>query len=207
MDQAFEALINTYAEASIAQSGDISDAQKETIRQNVRHSLTTFRDKFQKGYDTIGVWLVEQGIDCPALSTDDISSFSDEDVQKIYKAAYSLLQEKSESSYAKARDAFFFLVTIAPQVVDFWLGYSHSTTQLKEYEDALDATLHALECNPTLPDIYLQAFFLYLELNQKEEALALCRQGIDFAKSHNDPWAKTLSTALQEANARLIREK
>ena len=225
MQQEFDALIDSYIDATIAQSGDMPHSQKEAIRENVRKTLTSFRDKFQNGYDSIGVWLVEHGIECPVLSKEglkalytpemlasgkqvyEVLGFTNDDVQTFYKAAYCLLHQKTGNSYANARNAFFFLVTIAPQVVDFWLGLSHCSTQLKEYDDALDATLHALECNPTLPEIYLQAFFLYLELNQKKEALMLCKQGIDFAKSHTDPWAKTLSTTLEEANARLMMEK
>ncbi len=224
----FEAAIEIAADALVLEckqafKGGVEpfELQATKIRQEMHDTMHRFHDNLQRGYEAVGIWLETEGISCPKLSGDamlilqdpehffeaansgsqifQVLGFTDEDMALFYKAAHGYVLG---DDFEKGRDSFYFLVTIAPAVGDFWLGLAISLGILKEYKQALDATLHAIELDPTKIERYHNALYLYVQLNDTENAKALCKHGIDFAKAHErEPWAKALSAALQQAAA------
>jgi tetratricopeptide (TPR) repeat protein len=112
-----------------------------------------------------------------------IIGVTSDDFKRFYESAYSLACSKE---YLLARDAFFFLVAIAPKQADFWLGLSVASANLNEQAPALDAALTALTCDPMKAATYRIATQLYLRAKEGDKALALCQQGIQLGMQHSD---------------------
>lgn len=218
LDPQFEASIATLADAVIAEDEkefkpglESFQVHANKLRQQVRDSMIAFQQKFQRGYDCISQWLEAKKIDNPQISQDNLAILDDSDtflsqisegkyiyqilgisdaaLINFYKAAYDLAQNKD---YQKSRDAFFFLISIAPDVADFWLGLSICTTQLKEYEEALEASLRTIELNPVCQAAYQNALFIYIATNAPEKAQALLAKGLEIAQEYNDEELKIL---------------
>ncbi len=231
IDPAFEASITTFADAVIEdeksrfQPGIESfQVHANKIREEIHDSMVKFQQNFQKGYETVKIWLVKHGFVPPIISEENISllqnkeeyqkhlnegralyeilGFSEKDLKDFYKAAYQLTQDKD---FVKGRDACFFLVTISPQTADFWFGLAVCATQLKEHDTALDATLHLIELDPKRLEGYLNGVHIYLQKNDIDKAFRLCQKGIDFAKiSSEEEWTKNFILALEKI-ANVIR--
>ncbi|MCE5295209.1 MAG: hypothetical protein LLF94_11455 [Chlamydiales bacterium] len=218
LDPQFEASIASLADAVIAEDEKEFKPGLETfqvhankLRQEVRDSMIAFQQKFQRGYENISQWLEAKNIENPEISQDNLLILDDSDkflsqisegkyiyqilgitdatLINFYKAAYDLAQNKD---YQKSRDAFFFLISIAPDVADFWLGLSICTTQLKEYDEALDATLRTIELDPACCPAYQNALFIYTTTNAPEKAKELRTYGLTFAHEHSNEALQTL---------------
>lgn len=226
LDPEFEAAINSYADAVIEEEKEKFQPGIESfkvhadrLRDQVRTSMLRYQQNFQKGVEAIYNWLDARKIARPVIdeknlvtiqSLDEfqqqvnegkylheIFGFSEDTLKTFYQAAYQMAQDKD---FAKARDAFFFLVYIAPYVCDFWVGLAISATQLKEYDTVRDATLHALALNPLHLDSYLNGVHIYLMFNEPELAKDLCKRGLEAVEaSSKEPWANDFTRVLKEA--------
>lgn len=196
------------------------EAHAEKIRKNIRDEILNFHGQFQRGYETVSDWLqshnkkiLQPSKEALATLGDQqkleelaaqgkelyqILGFSEEDLKQFYTAAYEAALNKE---FEKAHDAFFFLTTLAPSVADFWYGLAVSATQLKEYDKALAATLRVLSLNPEKVDGYVNAFYIYHQLNDSDAAHMLHKKATDFAKAHRgETWAKELLSTLEKVS-------
>ena len=224
LDPQFEASITSLADAVIQEEEkefqpglESFQVHSNKLRQEVRDSMIAFQQKFQNGYEIISKWLENHNLENPEIAQDNLAilddsekfssqinagvyiyqilGISDDTLINFYRAAYDLAQNKD---YQKSRDAFFFLITIAPDVADFWLGLSICTTQLKEYDQALDASLRTIELDPSRAAAYQNALFIYNTTNAPEKVSQLCKQGIAFANEHSqEAWAQGLKNLLE----------
>ena len=201
VDHEFEAHVEEFVSALSLEKK--LDDEADTIRGNVREVLYEFQVKYRRGYETICQWLEAHGIKPPKLHIDDtLLGLTPEELNNLYKAAYQFVQDKE---FAKGRDAFYFLVTLAPDTFDFWLGLAISCTHLKEYEAALDASLKAIEIDPTKSAGYKNAIHLYVRADSIDKALELCKQGSTLAsRNRKEPWSQELHSVLEEAQSYII---
>ena len=103
-----------------------------------------------------------------AKSLQEIIGYSDELMEKLYGAAYSVFQE---GRYYEAQDGFLFLTTLNPYVYAYWLGLAMSYQLLEEYEQAALAYECASGAEPESPLPYYYLAGCHLYLNEYEEAL------------------------------------
>lgn len=127
----------------------------------------------------------------------DILGYSQETLTKFYGAATSLLEK---NQLQEAKDAFYFLATIAPHYPLFWLGLGYSLALVNEHETAVKACDFALQLDPNNADCYLIYARIYLQFNEHDNAIRVIQRGIEHANAHkNEPWANDLVAMMQEA--------
>jgi tetratricopeptide (TPR) repeat protein len=127
----------------------------------------------------------------------ELLGFSSDTLMAFYTVALHFLEEKE---FIKAKDAFYFLTTLASNISSFWLSLAICYTELKQYEQALEAALSAIDLDPTNPECYLQALHLYKQQTNLEKATALCDKAIAFASEQPDePWAHKLLELIEDA--------
>lgn len=125
----------------------------------------------------------------------DVLGLSQEAVVTFYRAACSIIDEKR---YDEGVNAFFFLVTIAAQVADFWLNLGYCYSQIGEYEPAIEAYSRGIDLNPRQAGGYLSLTGTYVRLQQYEKGKEICAAGIELARSNRDePWAQELERMLK----------
>lgn len=226
-DPKIEASINALIDTVIAEDEkefkpglESFSVHANKIRKSLHSAMRDLQERLQKGYDTIGSWLTTQGIPCPTvreevsaamedeeqfqkrISGDEplfqILGFSDADMANFYRAAYEIT---CSHDYEMGRDAFFFLVTIAPEFASHWLGLAICQTCLQEYEQALAATLQVIALDPSNIDSYMNAIYLHLQAHDTISAEALCAQGIEYGLAHSEePGGQELVAALKNAH-------
>ncbi len=137
-------------------------------------------------------------------SISEVLGFSEHAIDKFYEAAHRLLAQKR---YKEAKDAFFFLVTIAPQVSECWLGLGLAYGQCKETEGAIQSFLRAIALSPHKADGYVAFARLFTALDDKSRAEKVCDIGMSFVKEHEkQPWAQELGKALKETKQDLAKK-
>ena len=135
----------------------------------------------------------------------DVLGFSPESIDKFYEAAHHLMEQKR---FKDAKDAFFFLVTIAPHVSECWLGLGLACGQCKEAEGAMKSFLRAIALSPHKADGYVAFARLFTAMNDIPRANKVCEIGMSFVKEHEKlPWAKELEKALQQTKKELAQHK
>lgn len=138
-------------------------------------------------------------------SISEVLGFSEEAIDNFYEAAHHLMAQKR---YKEAKDAFFFLVTIAPQVSECWLGLGLAYGQCKETEGAIQSYLRAIALSPHKADGYVAFARLFTAMNDIPSARKVCDIGMSFVKEHEkQPWAQELGRALQETKQELKSSK
>lgn len=127
--------------------------------------------------------------------------YSSDVMQNFYRAAYKLLEEgKIEKGYY----AFFYLVTIAPNVREFWLNYGYAALQMGEDAAAIESYGHAYELDKTKSDSYLAVASVYIKMQHFDKADAACELGIRYAQDHRgEEWAEELGSTLEEAKRQI----
>ncbi len=134
-------------------------------------------------------------------SISDVLGFTPESIDKFYQAAHQLIAQKR---WKEAKDAFFFLVTIAPQVSECWLGLGLAYGQCKETEGAIQSYLRAIALSPHKADGYVSFVRLFTVMNDLPRAQKVCDIGLSFVKEHEkQPWAQELGRALNETKQEL----
>ncbi|MCE5294913.1 MAG: hypothetical protein LLF94_09930 [Chlamydiales bacterium] len=138
-------------------------------------------------------------------SISDVLGFSSDAIDKFYEAAHHLIAQKR---FKEAKDAFFFLVTIAPQVSECWLGLGLAYGQCKETEGAIQSYLRAIALSPHKADGYVAFARLFTALDDAKSAQKVCDIGMSFVKEHEkQPWAQELSRALKETKQEIKTSK
>ncbi len=138
-------------------------------------------------------------------SISEVLGFSDEAIDKLYQMAHQLLIQKR---YKEAKDAFFFLVTIAPHVSECWLGLGLAYGQCKETEGAMHSFLRAIALSPHKADGYVAFARLFTAIDDVPRALQVCDIGMNFVKEHEkQPWAQELAKVLNKTRQDLKAHK
>lgn len=122
--------------------------------------------------------------------------FSEKALNVFYRAANRLIENKE---FKKARDIFYFLVTIAPEVYQFWISFGQCCKNLEEHEMALQLFLQAIDIDPTQAVAYLNVIDFFVQAHDFHKALEFCTVGLHFALEHQrEPWAEPLRSMLEE---------
>jgi len=134
----------------------------------------------------------------------ELLGFTPEVIDKFYEAAYQILQQKR---FKDAKDVFFFLVTIAPQVSECWLGLGYAYGHCEEPEGAIQSYLRAIALSPHKADGYLAFARLCTAIQDFTRAKHVCDIGMNFVQEHqNQPWAQELGNLLQEARKQITTQ-
>lgn len=134
----------------------------------------------------------------------DVLGFSQDAIDKFYAQAHHLIAQKR---YKEAKDAFFFLVTIAPQMSEGWLGLGLAYGQCHETEGAIHSFLRAIALSPHKADGYIAFIRLFTALNDMKNAQKVCEIGMSFVKEHEkQEWAQELGRALTETKKELSKK-
>ena len=113
----------------------------------------------------------------------EILEFSDETIEIFYQQANALYQNHN---YIEAIEAFTFLTTINPFIVNFWIGLGMSEQRLEEYGNAFLAYSMAMMVDASNPMPHYQTALCYRALMQPENAL----ESLELALLHckDDEW-------------------
>lgn len=201
--------------------------REQEIRTKSKEALYCFKKSFLNGYQTLinelrhEMNISESKEDLVALATVDpekfkifadpegvtkafeegnsiyeLLGFTEKTLNIFYHAACRLMESKE---FEKARDACYFLVTIAPGVYQFWVALGRCDANLHAYEVALQELSNAIEVDPTEATAYLELIDLLVVMHQFKKATDLYRAGIEFAATHQEkPWAEALRARLEE---------
>jgi tetratricopeptide (TPR) repeat protein len=127
--------------------------------------------------------------------------FTEETLGDFYEAANSILDQER---YEDAADAFFFLVTLAPNVADFWLELGFCFARAQKYDKAIKAYTKGIELAPDRADSYLSCAGTYVRMDDFEQAQNTCDIGLQYAQKHvQEPWARELKGQLVEGKRQL----
>lgn len=239
-DPDFEKAANGYIDMLIArekseekQSLESFDALAFKMRHNLEEGLHAFQRTYAHGYQVIMEELKKQKgegaleayriqADCrEVLENPDsfvnflsegtplcqLFGFSKEALSDFYEATSRLLHE---NRFEDAKDAFFFLTMVAPQLSSCWLGLGYCYLQCRQYEAALRACAQALDLNPNNVDHYLIFSRVFLEMKDFDKALEVCELGRVHAKeSKTEDWAEELAMMMEEAKLQIqnIKQK
>ena len=171
-------------------------AQKNTNEQEKRmtDAMHLFQQSYNNGYRLLKAFEAKKDglamLDNPesfknflanGKSISEVLGFSDHAIDKFYEAAHHMIAQKR---YKEAKDAFFFLVTIAPQVSECWLGLGLAYGQCKETEGAIQSFLRAIALSPHKADGYVAFARLFTALDDMPRAQKVCDIGMSFVKEH-----------------------
>lgn len=138
-------------------------------------------------------------------SVSEVLGFTPEAIDKFYETAHQMIAQKR---WKEAKDAFFFLVTVAPQVSECWLGLGLAYGQCKETEGAIQSYLRAIALSPHRADGYVAFARLFTAMDDVPRAQKVCEIGMSFVKEHEkQPWAQELGRALKETKQELNTRK
>lgn len=230
VDPEYQTAVDNYIQAVIEEekknykpSLEPFSVKAEKIRLQLTDSMKEFYVSYNRGYDLLLQEVESQNIypDLqifkPNSSRSDILTnpekfnqfieeggaiyevlgFSNEALAGFYKAACLLIEKKQ---YAEARDSFYFLVTIAPEFGQAWLGLGYCYAECRQLEQAKDACYKAIDLLSNVPDAYLTLIRVFLDLHDKDQAFKVCEIGIAYAKEHSkESWSAELTEYLQEA--------
>lgn len=230
IDLDFEKAANGYIDMLIArektegrQSLESFDALSSKMRHNLEEGLYAFQRTYAHGYQVLIEELKQRKgegaldafrikADCREVLEDpdtfvnflsegtplcQLFGFSAEALLDFYDEASHILAEKR---FEDAKDAFFFLTMVAPQVSSCWLALGFSYLQCREYEAALRACSQALDLNPENPDSYLIFSRVFLEMKEFDKALDVCELGLVHASENaSEDWSEHLTMMMKEA--------
>ncbi len=144
-------------------------------------------------------WLKKQF--AAGKNAQQILGFSDDTMEKFYRAAYRLFENKR---YLDAANAFLFLVTLNPYHYDYWLGLGAATQRCENYEGAVDAYEMAAICQLENPIPYFHLAKCLFAMHDRESAL----QAIDLALEYSEGLAEyeDIYQQAKAAKALLMKE-
>lgn len=189
------------------------------IRQEITDSMQQFEQQYSNGYETIEKTFKLEGLQPPTVrpealqifddpiafekaleqgkSIQQLLGFSPETMKKFFEVGLKLVKE---GNFAKAKDVFYFLVTLASETPAFWLGLGFSNARLNNFDEARGAFQQVIDLDPKNGDAYLGCMNALLKQNSPNEALRLCEEGLAVAMANqNEPWAGSLQSLLEEA--------
>jgi tetratricopeptide (TPR) repeat protein len=161
-EEYYQASINGYKAICEALNFQMPEVPKENLK--ILENQQAFKDAISEGKQIA-----------------EILGYSYETMTCFYTA---LLPFFEKEEYQKARDGLFFLITICPQVPEYWISLGIAETKLSHYEEAEKAFSSCLELDPFSQDAYKGLLYLYTLLQKREESIALCNDGISLAQSH-----------------------
>lgn len=196
------------------------------IRQEITDSMKEFEKQYSDGFATISENLEKDGLQTPSVRPEALAIFDDpiafqnaleqgkeiyqllefspDTMKKFFEVALNLVKN---GDFDKAKDVFYFLVTIASQTAAFWLGLGYSNAKIQNYEEARGAFRQVIDLDPKNGDAYLGCMNALLKKNASDEALKVCEEGLAFASAHKEEeWGQSLEELLVEAR-RLIKQR
>ena len=126
------------------------------------------------------------------------------DIELLYECASRIAHD---NRFEEAREAFFFLCTIAVAVSECWLSLGLVAAKCGHYEEALEACRFAIDVQPENGANYLGYGYVCIQMQDFDAALELCNQGMQFAKQHaKEPWAHRLKETLEEGKRQITSQ-
>ena len=116
-------------------------------------------------------------------SLQDIIDLSDEAMGEFYKAAYKLFENRH---FVNAADAFLFLVTINPNIPEYWIGLGMATQMCGDYETAVDAYEMAAMYEIENPVPYFYLAKCLFELHERDSTLQALDLAIEYAGDNEE---------------------
>lgn len=108
----------------------------------------------------------------------EILEFSEETMNKFYSAALAIFERHE---YAKAVQAFSFLVSLSPYHYDYWLGLGASIQHCEDYEGAVDAYEMAAICQLDNPVPYFHLAKCLFAMHDRASALQAIELAIEYS--------------------------
>lgn len=133
-------------------------------------------------------------------SFQEILEFSDEQMEVFYNQASNLYQHHH---FQEAIQAFTFLTTLNPFVVNFWIGLGMAEQRIEEYGNALLAYAMAMMVDSKNPLPHYQTALCYRALMQPEDALGYLELALLHCKGEEWAHVKERATLLK---SRIIEE-
>jgi type III secretion system low calcium response chaperone LcrH/SycD len=132
----------------------------------------------------------------------EILGYSDISMEKLYRAAYTLFQQRR---YQECSDAFTFLTTINPYVHNYWLGLGMSEQMVEDYEGALVAYAMATMTDLRNPIPHYHSANCYALLGDPDSAIT----SLDLAmeRAANQEECQDFKRASQELRQKLLKMK
>lgn len=110
----------------------------------------------------------------------DLLGYTEESMEKLYKAAYGLFQQRK---YRECTDAFTFLTTVNPFIHNYWLGLGMSEQMIEDYEAALIAYAMATMTNLKSPVAHYHSASCYWLLGDTSSALTALDLAVERAEA------------------------
>jgi tetratricopeptide (TPR) repeat protein len=234
VDPELEEAINDYLDAAVELEKDDYNSDIEPfqayasrLRSQLAAGLLQFQQNYAHGYrvlvDEVHKIYPEKDIshlkanasnlqlfDDPAASLSffaegkalhELLGFTGESMVEFYEAACHLFEEHR---YQDAVVGFFFLVTIAPEVAEYWLDLGYAYAQQDQYQAAIECYVCAMKLEPQRVDAYLACAGTYIRMQDFEQAEIACDIGLKVAlPNRGEPWAEELGTLLEEAKQQI----
>ena len=130
----------------------------------------------------------------------EVIGYSQETMEKFYKAAYNLFQQQE---YQKAADSFIFLTTLNPNINSYWLGLGMSEQLCGGYQGALLAYAMAILTDVENPTPHYHSASCYRILRDFDSAI----QSLEMAVRCADDKPQYAHLKQQALAAKLALEK
>jgi tetratricopeptide (TPR) repeat protein len=204
----FDTAVESYVDM-VTQETDV-----EQVKQNIFQAIRLVRSSYLSGYKTLTKHLGREirlkALNDPKKVTSTIAKgkalfellgISLSDITEMYAIAKMIAEEKR---YEEAKDAFYFLTSIATTSSECWLCLAITSAHCGEYEEALNACQVALQLAPDKAENYLGLAFVQIQMQDFEAAKNSCDSGLQFAHTHKkEPWAKDLIGKLTDAKEQI----
>jgi tetratricopeptide (TPR) repeat protein len=124
----------------------------------------------------------------------ELLGFTEKSLNVFYHAVRRMIEDKA---FKNARDACYFLVTIAPWVPQFWVSLGRCDIGLGAYDVAFQEFVQAIDIDPTDSTAYQELVDLLIETHEFNKATSVCNAGLQMASEHKqEPWAAPLRARL-----------
>lgn len=200
-DPNFEKAANEYIESALLVEKEKYNpsslkpfaTQAAQIRGEMEKALYDFYTNFSAGYSVFS----KQGftIDFEKVNSDQLNQkleegeslqkifgISDETLNNLYGIACNLYEEKR---FEEAKNAFYFLTCLTPNIQQIWMGLGQTYCELQQYDEAIKNLLHAITLDRTNIDAYLSCLHALYSIHDVDKAKTVCEEGISFCEEHN----------------------
>lgn len=204
--------VDAFVECALQKQKEIFHSDVESfasfsqkLDKEIRNYCTRFHQQFYSGYRVLCTYMEQQKQCVPCIAQDkwerlhdteyvlqcfeegkvlyEIFGLSFETVLHCYTAATALIEEKRLED---ARNALFFLTTIAPQVPEFWIAQSSVHILIHEYHEAIIAGQEALDLAPENVEAHYALLRAYIANNDCAHARTLCEESLAHARQEKN---------------------
>lgn len=198
-------------------------ARAAKVRANLTGTFYGFQKSFARGYalildelraiNTNDLTLFQPRItnlsllDNPSSLIDSMSEgrslyellgFSPEALSTMCSAAHRMIEQNRVQD---AKEAFFFLVTIAPESGACWHALGYCYGKCHEDDAAVEALVHAVELMPQDTNCYINLAHIFIKKQDFQQAKKVCEVGLLLTSQNPTAiWAPGLERALDETN-------